>query len=65
MVRNSAKANFTLDEIGWSLKPEGDYSNWDGLVSWFVDMSAKYPSVFKRDYFRRWLKIVGNLQNRP
>jgi hypothetical protein len=63
-VRNAAKANFTLDELGWSLKPAGDYGKWDGLVSWFVEMSGKIPSVFERNYFRRWLKIVESLQRR-
>jgi hypothetical protein len=63
-VRNAAKANFTLDELGWSIKPAGDYGKWDGLVSWFVHMSDKIPSVFECNYFRGWLKIVENLQNR-
>ncbi len=36
----------------------------DGLVSCFVHISDKIPSVFERNYFRRWLKIVENLQNR-
>ena len=30
----------------------------DALVSRFINMSGKIPSVFERNYFRRWLKIV-------
>lgn len=33
MVRNSAKANFTLDELGWSLCPSGDMKEcWAGSL---------------------------------
>ena len=32
MLRNSAKANFTLDELGWSLCPPGDMKDWDTAV---------------------------------
>jgi hypothetical protein len=32
MLRNSAKANFTLDELGWPLRPTpGGMKDWDGL----------------------------------
>jgi hypothetical protein len=36
----------------------------DGFVPCFVHMSDKIPTVFERNYFRRWLKIIENLQNR-
>jgi hypothetical protein len=37
MVRNSAKANLTFYELGWSLHPRGYIGEWKGLLGWFVD----------------------------
>ena len=31
MVNNSIKNNFTLEQLGWTLKDKGDIQNWDGL----------------------------------
>ena len=45
-------------------EPFGKGAGGRRLVSYFVHMSDKIPSVFERNYFRRWLKIVENLQNR-
>jgi hypothetical protein len=36
MLRNSAKANWTIEELGWVLYPPGDLERWDGLVHWFL-----------------------------
>jgi hypothetical protein len=35
-LHNSAKANWTLEELGWSLHPPGALSQWDGLLAWFL-----------------------------
>lgn len=35
MLRNQAKSNWTLEELGWELLPPGDPKQWDGLTSWF------------------------------
>jgi hypothetical protein len=37
MLRNSAKANSTLEELGWSLHPSGDMRRWDGMLAWGVE----------------------------
>jgi hypothetical protein len=31
MARNSAKMNWTLQDLGWHLHPPGDIRDWDGL----------------------------------
>ena len=36
MLRNAAKANFTIEELGWKLLPCGDIDAWDGLTRWFL-----------------------------
>ena len=47
MVRNVAKANFTIEEIGWKLLPSGDVKIWDGQMSWFGSEVAKDPMLLK------------------
>lgn len=54
MLRNAAKANFTLDELIWFLHPPGDLRQWDGLTKWFLDWAAMYKSVLTDAYLRRW-----------
>ena len=36
MARNSAKMNWTIDELGWTLHAPGRLEEWDGVLAWFV-----------------------------
>lgn len=54
MLRNSAKANFTLDELGWVLYPHGDMKAWDGLLGWFVEQAKADLAVRDEPYLRQW-----------
>jgi hypothetical protein len=36
-LNNSAKANFLIEELCWTLHPKGNPQEWDGLTSWFVN----------------------------
>ncbi len=54
MVRNAAKANWTLEELGWSLYPAGSIADWDGLTGAFLDFVASDRSVLEDAYLRRW-----------
>jgi 5-methylcytosine-specific restriction endonuclease McrA len=58
MLRNSAKAHWTLAELGWRLHPPGDRTVWNGLMSWFAIMSAKQPSLLADPYVRRWHRVA-------
>ncbi len=40
MARNSAKMNWTLEELGWTLHPPGNFGEWDGLLHWFLEYTA-------------------------
>ncbi len=53
MLRNSAKANWTLDELGWVLLPDEQLNKWDGLTDWFVSLLSK-ESQWGDPYIRRW-----------
>ena len=54
MARNFAKMNWTLQELGWTLHPPGDIHNWDGLLGWFLEYTAKHSQIFNSRYFRSW-----------
>ena len=54
MLRNSAKSNWTLDELGWELLRPGDFNQWDGLMKWFVKFVEKEPIHLEDKYLRRW-----------
>tara|TARA_B100001146_G_C15970704_1_gene344018 strand:- start:37 stop:633 length:597 start_codon:yes stop_codon:yes gene_type:complete len=54
-LRNSAKSNWTIDELGWELQPEGDNKNWDGMMTWFMDYISKNEYVLEDDpYIAKW-----------
>ncbi|MDQ2730064.1 MAG: HNH endonuclease [Armatimonadota bacterium] len=54
MAHNSAKANYTLNEIGWTLLPPGYLADWDGLLAWFLDFIAKHPEHLSENYLKTW-----------
>ncbi len=54
MLRNAAKSNWTLDELGWSLRPVDATSAWDGLVGWCREFLAAHPELLADRYIARW-----------
>jgi hypothetical protein len=53
MVRNAAKANFTVEELGWHLLPSGDIKQWDGLTRWFL-RQTQGKNDLDEPYLRIW-----------
>jgi len=54
MLKNAAKANFTLDELGWNLHPPGSLAQWDGLTGWFMGQIGKDGLLAQSSYVRQW-----------
>jgi hypothetical protein len=54
MLHNSAKANWTIEELGWHLHPEGKLRDWDGLRAWFLSQVDKNPKWLKNAYVKEW-----------
>jgi hypothetical protein len=54
MLRNAAKANWTLEELGWSLYPSGSLADWDGLTRLFLEFVSSDRSVLEDRYLWRW-----------
>lgn len=61
MLRNAAKANFMIDELGWTLHPCGDAGSWDGLTGWFLQQTKIRPEIGTDPYLARWLKVARGL----
>jgi hypothetical protein len=59
MLRNSAKSNWTLEELGWQLVPPGEFRQWDGLLTWFISFLAQEPSHLANTYIRRWHRAAN------
>ena len=57
-LRNSAKSNWTLDELGWKLQDSPVDSNWDGMMSWFMDYVSKNKRMLKDPYIKKWYKAA-------
>lgn len=54
ILRNAAKANWTLEELGWDLSPPGSLADWDGLTRLFLEFIGSDHSVLQDGYLRRW-----------
>jgi hypothetical protein len=57
MARNQAKQNWTLEQMGWTLHPLGDFTKWDGLIRWFLEATAQQPQILtdpKLQSIRQW-----------
>ena len=58
MLRNSAKSNWTLEELNWKLLPSDDFEEWDGLTGWFLEYIS-IESVHLQDaYIQRWYNAL-------
>jgi len=63
MVRNSAKSNWTIEELGWKLYDKGNLENWDGLINCFLELTNKNPLYEKNGYIRGWKKDLLKARN--
>ena len=58
MLRNSAKGNFTLEELSWELFPAGNCNEWDGMMGWFVQYVDANKDLLECRYIEEWYKAV-------
>lgn len=57
MLRNSAKSNWLLEELGWELSPPGELKEWDGLMHWFIEYIKSHPEKLSVPYIYKWYKV--------
>jgi hypothetical protein len=55
---NSAKANFTLEELGWRQHNAGRLEEWDGLTEWFLRQTEKRPETLNHSYISEWRRVA-------
>lgn len=62
MKNNQIKANWTLEEVGWEVKPAGDINQWDGLSKEFVILAEQRPWILKRvKNIRDWYQVTKSV----
>lgn len=61
MLRNSAKANWMLEELGWSLMLPGSLADWDGLGRFFLEFIDSERTLLEDEYLRRWHRAAARL----
>lgn len=54
MKRNSAKSNFTLEELNWKLSTPSISEEWDGKLNWFIKMIDEHPAFLNHIYIKQW-----------
>ncbi len=54
MVHNAVKSTFTLEQLGWTLKPAGNIQEWDGLSTQFITIVETDPNLLKIKRIKEW-----------
>jgi hypothetical protein len=62
-LRNSAKSNWLLEELGWQLHDPGDVEEWDGLMAWFMNYVLQNPETLDDAYIRSWYNAAKKAKN--
>lgn len=62
MLRNSAKAHWSLEELDWELHEPGLLDEWDGLTGWFLEYTAAHPEVMSSGYLKRWREAAKRVR---
>lgn len=58
VLHNNAKAQWTLDEIGWEIHPPGNVEEWDGLLNWCLSWIDANPTFQPSRTLNGWLKTA-------
>ena len=58
MARNSAKGNWLLEDLGWGLRPAGDFDAWDGLLKWFVQYTEERGEALAGNSLKQWRRAA-------
>jgi hypothetical protein len=63
MLRNAAKANWVLEALAWPLEPAAVMPGWDGLLDWFLSISASNDALRTDPVILRWRRAA--MEARP
>lgn len=57
MLHNSIKSNWTLDQLNWELYDAGNYNEYDGLTSLFIQLVNSNKDLLTDSYIKRWYRL--------
>ena len=57
-LMNAAKANWSLDQLGWRLLDPSPSGEWDGLTRWCLKFVRSREELMKNDYVRKWVRAA-------
>lgn len=58
MLRNAAKSNWFLSELGWPTSSAPLASTWDGLLAWFCREYERNEGLRREPSMRQWYKAA-------
>ena len=61
MLRNAAKAHWTLEELGWPPPSPPPSGSWDGLMRWTLDFCDAHPEHLSDRYLFGWYRAARSL----
>ena len=64
-LRNSAKANWTIKELGWTICAPETINKWDGMTRWFLDFTDKDKSLLAQSNIRKWYNAAAKFRDHP
>ncbi len=65
MLRNAAKSNWTLQELGWTLLPPGGLGEWDGLSRLFIQFAEQNQDIVRDPYLKQWYNAARKVLTTP
>lgn len=57
-LRNGAKSNWLLEELGWSLHPPGCLGDWNGMINWYISYLDTNPQYLESKYLYSWHRVA-------
>ena len=64
MVRNSAKSNWTIEELDWHIHPSGQIEDWDGLLSWATEFIQANPELQNDALIKKWHSVALKIKQK-
>jgi hypothetical protein len=58
MVRNAAKSNWLLRELGWPEELAPPRAGWDGLLPWFLIALERFPALGQDPSLKGWYTVA-------
>lgn len=57
-LRNGAKSNGLLEELGWVLHEPGNLDDWDGMIRWYVSHISQNREILEDNYLSSWYRAA-------